>query len=475
MTQEIILQWNTSSLIAHWGEFREYITDKKPLIAAIQETRFIDSDLSNYSLQPYGYSLYCDNVNDKPRKGGVALYISNNLLHHQVTFTPKLNYVSAQVKIAQQDITVVSLYISPSVNFPKEELDQLIAELPRPYIIMGDFNAQHTAWGCASNTTRGTELHDIINKHDTIFINDTTPTRHCVRNNEVTFSVIDLTLASPQMSTLFTSEVQSDRHFSDHYPIHLLLEAPSGQTNFFNLPRWSFKNTDWQAFQDHIDEHNEHNDTVNIDIREFLNTIYESASIHVKQTQTNTSHKHVVWWNEDCRRAVAIRRRSLRNFQKCICTRHEIEAREAQKRAKEIIKQAKQASWQSYASTFNRFTPLSKIWTMIKRFKLKRNETYRIPHLIINENNFSTPIEVATAFANHFANVSSHTQYSTQLQDTLNALLQQCNFNTDNTEHYNQPFTMYELRSVISKCGNTSVGPDQLHYQFFKKPIRNRL
>ena len=107
--------------------------------------------------------------------------------------------------------------------------------------------------------------------------------------------------------------------------------------------------------------------------------MYESASIHVRQTQTNINYKHVVWWNEDCRRAVAIRRRSLRNFQKCICTRHKIEAREAQKRAKEIIKQAKQASWQSYASTFNRFNPLSKLWTMIKRFKFREMKHIEYP------------------------------------------------------------------------------------------------
>ena len=239
----------------------------------------------------------------------------------------------------------------------------------------------------------------------------TTLTRHCVRNGEVTFSAIDLALASPQMSTLFTSEVHSDRYFNDHYPIHLLLETPSGQTNFYNLPRWSFKNR-WQAFQEHIDELNKYNDNAN-------NTIYESANKHIRQTQTNIdSNKHVVWWNEDCRRAVAIRRRSLRNFQKCVCTRHEIKATEAQKRAKEIIKQAIQESWQSYANTFNRLILLSKIKTMIKRFKLKRNETFIIPHLVINGDHFSTPMKVAKPFATHYANVSSHTQYTTQLYNT---------------------------------------------------------
>ena len=36
-----------------------------------------------------------------------------------------------------------------------------------------------------------------------------------------------------------------------------------------------------------------------------------------------------------------------------------------------------------------------------------------------------------------------------------------------NTEMYNSLFTSHELTTALSKCGNTSVGPDQIAYQFF--------
>ena len=52
--EEFILQWNTNSLVSNWGEFREYMTNKKPLIAAIQETLFLDTD----SLKLYIYSIW---------------------------------------------------------------------------------------------------------------------------------------------------------------------------------------------------------------------------------------------------------------------------------------------------------------------------------------------------------------------------------------------------------------------------------
>ena len=120
--EEFLLQWNTSSLISHWAEFREYITSKKPLIAAIQETHFLDTDLDKYRLTPFGYSLYCDNVNTKPRRGGSALYVSNNLLHHQVFFDSPLNYVAINVKFAQREVIVISIYLSPNVTF-RQQLD----------------------------------------------------------------------------------------------------------------------------------------------------------------------------------------------------------------------------------------------------------------------------------------------------------------------------------------------------------------
>ena len=94
--------------------------------------------------------------------------------------------------------------------------------------------------------------------------------------------------------------------------------------------------------------------------------------------------------------------------------------------------------------------------------------SYKIPHLIINNAHYSVPFEVATQFALHYSNVSATTQYPPHLHATLNARLEALNFLSTNTESYNLPFKIYELKLALSKCGNTSVGPDQLAYPFFK-------
>ena len=108
-----------------------YIINKKTLIAAIQETYFLDSDTYNYTFTLRGYSLYCDNVNSQPRRGGSALCISNKLIHNQTKYnSPK--YVAATVKIAQREVIVVSIHLSPSEELNEQQLDNFVQQIPSP-------------------------------------------------------------------------------------------------------------------------------------------------------------------------------------------------------------------------------------------------------------------------------------------------------------------------------------------------------
>ena len=41
---------------------------------------------------------------------------------------------------------------------------------------------------------------------------------------------------------------------------------------------------------------------------------------------------------------------------------------------------------------------------------------------------------------------------------------QQLKFKSNNSEIYNNPFSLDELTDAISKCHNTAAGPDDIHY-----------
>ena len=388
---EFVLQWNTRSLISHWGQFKQYILNNNPLAAAIQETHFIDTDFINYTLRIPGYSLYTHNVNGTPRRGGSALLISNNLLHHQIDLQSPLDAVGVNIKIAQLELTLISIYLSPSVALNTNFLSQLFSNINTPCLIMGDFNSHHQTWGCTNNSTRGQIVLDLLEQHNLVFLNNLTPTHMYHHGGQVTYSAIDLALTSPRTAPLFTFTVQSDPLFSDHFPIHIELEVPSGQTNFYSLPRWNLRKADWSTFQNYIDEKLPANSQP--DINTFLNTILESAHQHIPHTQHRPGRRSAPWWNTDCQKAVALRKRALRQFQKCICEFHEYEVRRARFLATQTITEAKKESWKEFSSQFNRFTSISKIWTLIKSFSNKRPPLYKIPHLRIDNISYLIPLE----------------------------------------------------------------------------------
>ena len=42
------------------------------------------------------------------------------------------------------------------------------------------------------------------------------------------------------------------------------------------------------------------------------------------------------------------------------------------------------------------------------------------------------------------------------------------NFKSSNTEEYNNPFNLDDLKEAISKSHDTATGPDEIHYQMLK-------
>ena len=81
-----------------------------------------------------------------------------------------------------------------------------------------------------------------------------TPPHTHIHQGEEIHSVIDLAITTPDIAPLFTQHVVDDSLFSDHFPIHYQHNVPSGQPNFYSIPRWNFKKADWAQFQNHISE-----------------------------------------------------------------------------------------------------------------------------------------------------------------------------------------------------------------------------
>ena len=67
------------------------------------------------------------------------MFRENSYLFTEVQFNT-LQAVAARVALSKA-VTVCNIYIPPSVDVSLSDLEQLIQQLPAPFVLVGDFNA----------------------------------------------------------------------------------------------------------------------------------------------------------------------------------------------------------------------------------------------------------------------------------------------------------------------------------------------
>ena len=139
-----ILQWNCRGFSANFEEILVLIDKYKPVALCLQET-FL-SDTSKVSLKYH--SIYQSNFNGGNRaRGGVAVVVNNSVPHRTVNVSTTLQATVVNISL-NKTITICSIYLPPSTLIDFTELDKLIEQLPKPFILIGDFNAHSTLLRC---------------------------------------------------------------------------------------------------------------------------------------------------------------------------------------------------------------------------------------------------------------------------------------------------------------------------------------
>jgi len=97
------------------------------------------------------------------------------LLNHQ-HHTDKLNF-----KLACRPLLFVLLWVKPSpyvpFTFPLQwflilQILKSHCSTPSPILLLGDFNAHSTLWGCCKTDLRGKMIEDLLLKHNLSILND---------------------------------------------------------------------------------------------------------------------------------------------------------------------------------------------------------------------------------------------------------------------------------------------------------------
>ena len=169
----------------------------------LQETFLKDSD----NIPVRGFNLYhkCQETENRA-SGGVSILVNENVPQSIVTLNTNLQAVAVKVT-AHKTITQCSVYLPPrnNFNFNPKDLQDVIDQLPSPFILMGDFNGHHTLWGCEDVNNRGQQLENLILKNYLILFNGKSHTYF--HSASGTFTSIDLTLCSPSLFLDFSWKV----------------------------------------------------------------------------------------------------------------------------------------------------------------------------------------------------------------------------------------------------------------------------
>lgn len=409
-------------------------------------------------------------IGERP-KGGCGFIVHKSVKHDFIQLNTALQACAIQIQLKRK-ITLCSLYLEPDLEhhlldlsgnrrqLDLSDLQNLIDQLPPPFIIMGDFNAKHTLWGETICDRWGYLIEQLLDNNDIILLNDESPTRYDVYHNST--SAIDLSICSANIGLDFRWSVNNHLHGSDHWPIHLkyIHNVPTP-----SLPKWKIAEADWTSYEKSTQKDFDYDNFQSpIHAYKYLeNLILDQANENIPRT-LGLPHRPVVpWWNKQCAVARRVTRSCFRRYRRTPCTANKIAYSRAIAKQKKIIKESKRESWKKYISDISSKTPPSQIWEKIRKLQGKFAPS-PLPILRTEDGHTPDPREVAELLGKHFANISSAAHYSNEFQHVrMNTIVLPPLSN--NTESFNLPFTLREMENALTKSSLTSPGEDDIRYE----------
>ena len=375
------------------------MTQQQRAIVCLQETfRKTNDDITIKNHQSYNFI----NNTGHRASGGVSILIRNDIPQSKIHLNTQLQAIAVKVTL-HRTINICSLYIPPHDAINKSEINNILQQLPTPFILLGDFNSHNTIWGCRSTNHKGQTLENIINSNNLCLFNKKSPTH--LDPSSATYSAIDLTLCDTSLFLDFTWRVYEDTCGSNHFPI--VLESLYPQDD--DLRRWRLNKANWEEFRSQCQKHLIVNNTETIP--EFSKKLINIAKICIPHNPT--IHKgDRPWFSKECKQAIRLWRAALRKFNTEPTTSNLISFKFHRANARKIIREAKKKSWQNYVSKLNTSSNIKTVWLMIKKIAGKKKST-PLKHLSVTNHKITGKKAIADFLEETFSKNSS-SQFNTE-------------------------------------------------------------
>ena len=458
-----ILQWNICGYRSKYPELKKLLTDLSPACVCLQETM-----LGQFTPTPPNSYTIITSPNHEPIPGQVLAF----LIHTSIAFTPVQITTELQVQTIRAHLskptTICNIYLNPNQQTNRQSIENIILQLEEPFIMLGDFNAKHTLWGDDSDDPRGRTIEAIILDNNISILNTGQPTNF--HTQTASLHAVDISLCSPQLLTGLRWSTLEDLHGSDHFPI--LIENIENNHLPHKPVKFNIKKAKWTDFKDNtLFLQNNYNMGLNDRYKNLIAHIQTAANICIPKTSSNTRTKRTPWWNGYCTQLCNERKQALRKYQRTKLPADRQLYQRARARAQYHIKIIKRESWKQYLSTININTPMSKVWTKIRKMTGK----YPISHpptLKINNELLTDTAITSQTLAEHFSSVSSNNHYS-EIFNRNRSIIEQTAIDftsppANQIEEYNQPISINELNLALKSCSDSAPGEDQITYSMLK-------
>ncbi|OOY59120.1 hypothetical protein BOW04_12345 [Solemya velum gill symbiont] len=206
-------------------------------------------------------------------------------------------------------ITICSVYLPPKQQLQLSDLDTLVSQLPSPHLLFEDFNGANQLWGSASNNPRGDLIENFLTNNNLCLFNDKSPT--ILHSGHGTFSSIDLSISDPFLFLDFEWSVENDLHGSDHFPLIL---KNTEHENTAHPQKWKRSKANWTRFELLFLEKLTKIPINSTAIDDYTSILLTIADDSIPKTSGKSIAQRNPWFNDDCKEAIAKRKRDLRHF-----------------------------------------------------------------------------------------------------------------------------------------------------------------
>lgn len=459
-----IVTWNANGLNQRAQELETFLHTNNIDIALISETHF-----SNKSyIKITGFNSYWTTHPSERARGGSAVLIKNNIKHHQQE-NIRESYIQATVITIQYngaDLNIAAAYCPPRHTPTKAQFENVFSKLGKRFIMGGDYNIKHTAWGSRLiSPGKGNELLNAINESKCCYLSSRGPTYWPTDAGKIP-DLLDFFIIKGISSTYTTVEGIIDLT-SDHTPVLMSLSA----TVIHKKKKQNLTNkfTDWDLFREKLEGAVDLKVSLksNGELEQQTNTFIERIRMVAKLVTPETKNKNIyeIQYPVEIREKIKERRKARRTWHLTRNPADKTAFNRISNNVNMLIKSFKQESFDNYLSGLGPEKDKDySLWKATRKFK---RPVDRVPPLRNAQGSWARQDkEKAELFAQHLATVF--------LPHDI-----QSNVNITPTYQPNQEFkriTPMEIAQEIDKLNSKKApGIDEISPGLFKELPRKAI